>query len=318
MPLPVILLWGAAALLGAVGVKKGLSASGNFNRAKSIGEHAQGKYADKVRETDKQRKSTQKKLESLGKLKVSVFTSDIKFMVDALRKGRSKLSEFDIVVTVEQLKEYERLVIGSLEIEKGLASGAAGGALAAMGAYGAVGSLATASTGAAISGLTGVAATNATLAWLGGGALSAGGLGMTGGMVALGGVVVGPALAIGGFILAGRAEEALTRAHAYSAKIDKTTAELGKVDLELKAIRANCTELAGVISKLSEAFNRVKVHDPRDKDFKRMLVVGMSLKQSLEIPVMDKAGGATQRLKSKYSGLLRVAGPEVPEAKELK
>ena len=45
-----------------------------------------------------------------------------------------------------------------------------------------------ASTGAAISGLTGVAATNATLAWLGGGALSAGGFGVAGGMAVLGGL----------------------------------------------------------------------------------------------------------------------------------
>ena len=66
-----------------------------------------------------------------------------------------------------------------------------------------MGTLATASTGAAISGLSGAAATNATLAWLGGGALSAGGFGIAGGTLALGGIVLGPALAIGGFMMAG-------------------------------------------------------------------------------------------------------------------
>ena len=51
---------------------------------------------------------------------------------------------------------------------------------------------ATASSGAAISSLSGVAATNASLAWLGGGAASAGGFGMAGGAIVLtaGGAVI--------------------------------------------------------------------------------------------------------------------------------
>ena len=55
----------------------------------------------------------------------------------------------------------------------------------------AVGTFGLASTGTAISTLSGAAATNATLAWLGGGAIAAGGLGMTAGVVVLGGVTVG-------------------------------------------------------------------------------------------------------------------------------
>ena len=51
-----------------------------------------------------------------------------------------------------------------------------------------VASIGTASTGTAISTLSGAAATKATLAWLGGGALAAGGLGVAGGTVVLGGV----------------------------------------------------------------------------------------------------------------------------------
>lgn len=56
-----------------------------------------------------------------------------------------------------------------------------------------VASLGTASTGTAISTLSGVAATKATLAWLGGGALAAGGLGVAGGAVVLGAITVGGA-----------------------------------------------------------------------------------------------------------------------------
>ena len=56
-----------------------------------------------------------------------------------------------------------------------------------------VASLGTASTGTAISTLSGAALTKATLAWLGGGALAAGGLGVAGGVVVLGAIGVGGA-----------------------------------------------------------------------------------------------------------------------------
>ena len=56
-----------------------------------------------------------------------------------------------------------------------------------------VASLGTASTGTAISTLSGAAATKATLAWLGGGTLAAGGLGVAGGAVVLSVIGVGGA-----------------------------------------------------------------------------------------------------------------------------
>lgn len=92
-------------------------------------------------------------------------------------------------------------------INGGLAALGSGG-LAGLATYGGVGMLASASTGTAIAGLSGAAATNATLAWLGGGALSAGGFGIAGGTAVLGGIVAGPVLAIGGMMLASKAEAA--------------------------------------------------------------------------------------------------------------
>ena len=66
--------------------------------------------------------------------------------------------------------------------------------------------LGTASTGTAISALSGVAATNAALAWLGGGAIAAGGSGIAGGALFLGmfgpiGIAVGAVSAAGGLML---------------------------------------------------------------------------------------------------------------------
>lgn len=69
--------------------------------------------------------------------------------------------------------------------------GIMGGSMA-LGAWALVSAIGTASTGTAIGTLSGVAATNATLAWFGGGALAAGGAGMSGGMLVLGGIVAAP------------------------------------------------------------------------------------------------------------------------------
>ncbi len=307
MPLPLI-LWGAAAALAATGVVKGVQASNNFDKAKEIGKDAEDKYKKASEKLDASRNETQKVLEALGKLKVHAFSHQIKHLVDTIKKtksARSALNGFEEIVTVEELKNYEKLVLNSLEIEKGLASGIGGGALAAIGAYGSVGALASASTGAAISGLSGAAATNATLAWLGGGALSAGGFGMAGGMVALGGIVLGPALAIGGFMLASKAEEALTKAHQYEAEVETAVANMEVMKTALKAIRDNAGEISKTITELVARFEKVKVFDDSDPAaFETMLTLGKGLKNVLDVAIITKDGAATKNIKSTISGAL--------------
>lgn len=311
MPIP-LLLWGAAAALAATGVVKGVQASNNFDKAKEIGESAERRHKRALAELDKDREATQKSLEKLGELKVYTFTHQIKFLIEAIKRAKSKtasskLNDFSEDFTIEKIKEYEHLILTSLEIEKGLGTGAVGGALAAMGAYGTVGTLATASTGAAISGLSGAAATNATLAWLGGGALSAGGFGMAGGMLALGGIVLGPALAIGGFMMASKAEEALTQAYAYDANVDTAIAKMETVKLTLKAIRTSVAELTSIIHEIATRFEFTKVDDDSDlKKFDNMIYLGKGLKEVLNIPVLQPNGDANTHIKSQCSGFIEL------------
>jgi hypothetical protein len=307
MPIPLI-LWGAAAALAATGVFKGVEASGNFGKAKEIGEAAQSNYNEASEKLDQARAQTQAALAALGELKVHTFTHQIKHLIEAIKKqknAKSTLKDFNEGLTIDELKAYEKLVLNSLAIEKGLASGIGGGALAAIGAYGSVGALASASTGAAISGLSGVAATNATLAWLGGGALSAGGFGMAGGMIALGGIVLGPALAIGGFMMAGKAEEALTKAHQYDADVDTAIAEMDVMKEALKAVRSNTTEMTKTINALVTRFEAIKVDDDSDRAaFEKMVALGMGLKKVLDVPIITQDGAATKNIKSTISGIL--------------
>lgn len=311
MPLPFI-LWGAAALLAGTGVVKGVGAMNDFEEAKTIGESARRRYEEAEDDLQTYRNKTNSEFERLGKVKLSTFKNQINHLVAVIKRSKnatSKLSDFNVNISVEELKEMERLVLKSLEIEKGIGSGAATGALAAMGAYSGVGVLATASTGTAIAGLSGAAATNATLAWLGGGALTSGPLsfGMYGGAIALGGIVLGPALAVGGFMMASKAEEALTQAHKYRAEVDIAIAELGKIKVVLAALQTNAKELGSALTQMANRFNLIKVNDDSDANsFEAMLIVGKGLKNLLDIAIMKTDGGATKNIKAQISGYIKI------------
>lgn len=228
MPLPLIpvLLGGASLLAGAIGVKKGLDAKEDFDRAERIGKSAQRRHENAVANTKKSQERTTALLVELGTLRKNIATNELREFIEKV--GNANLRN----ISREELDQMKNLVKESLAFDAkvgSLAGTVASGALAGFGATGSVGLLATASTGTAISSLAGAAATNATLAWFGGGALAAGGLGMAGGTAVLGGLVAGPALAVGGFMLANKAEEALEKARDYETKADNAIAGLNRI-----------------------------------------------------------------------------------------
>lgn len=311
MPLPIV-LWGAAAALGATGIFKGAKAVGNMKEAKEIGENAQVNYDEALNDLEQKKEETNIKLEELGRLKLSIFTHQIKHTIDVIKNSKSKkssgtLENFESSISIEELKAMEAMVLNSLKLEAGLLSGTAGGALAGFGAYSSVGLLASASTGTAISGLSGVAATNATLAWLGGGSLASGGFGMAGGMMALGGIVAGPALAIGGFMLASKAEEALTKAMEYSAKVDKAVSEIKMIETILDGIQKNADEVIYTLNQLVDRFDSMKVNDDSDPQaFKQMIINTTVLKNVLDCKIIDEQGSPIKNIKHTCQGLLRI------------
>ncbi|HHP8293256.1 hypothetical protein [Acinetobacter baumannii] len=218
-----------------------------------------------------------------------------------------KLENFESSISIDELKEMEAMVLNSLRLEAGLLAGTTGGALAGLGAYSSVGFLASASTGTAISGLSGVAATNATLAWLGGGSIASGGFGMAGGMIALGGIVAGPALAIGGFMLASKAEEALTKAVDYAAQVDKAVAELDMLGVALIGIRQNVDEVTDTLNELVQRFEVMKVNDDSDPQaFKQMIVNTKILKDLLDCRIIDEEGSPIKNIRHTCQGFLKI------------
>lgn len=112
----------------------------------------------------------------------------------------------------------------------------------------------TASTGTAISALSGAAATNAALAWLGGGALAAGGGGMAAGNFLL--AMAGPVgWAIGGTALVGSAFLLGHKNAEIAEKANQETAKIKAKTASLKAAKEEITKLLTLTQQHADGVN---------------------------------------------------------------
>lgn len=264
MPIPFI-LGGIALAAASYGIKKGIDAKDDFDTANSVNSRAKRTYDDAFNALDKQRERTKNSMENLGKLKFSIYENQLIPFVDVFERIKNiDFEDAQIQNEFRNLKidQKDMLAIkkAALDIQStigaGITSLGAGG-LAGLAAYGAVGAFGAASTGTAIAGLSGVAATNATLAWLGGGSLAAGGFGMAGGMAVLGGIVAGPVLAVGGAMLASKAEEAKHDAYSNLSKAELLAEEMQTATVKTKDIEQRFAEVSVILAKLQHIFSKL-------------------------------------------------------------
>ena len=315
MPLPFILA-GAAILAGGYGVKKGIDAKSDFDKADSLNSQAKNVYSEATKELEAARDKAQRSLTQLGKTKFDIYESKLIPFVEAFSQIKNidfqdaKLKEeFKLAgLSRNDLRAIERSALEMQDVVTGGVSALGAGGLAGLAAYGGVGALASTAGGTAIAGLSGAAATNATLAWLGGGALSAGGFGMAGGAAVLGGIVAGPVLAVGGMMLASKAEEAR---HAASTNLSKARAaaeEMKTAAVATGAIQKRFSEISSVLKKLDKHFEPLLSGLQRrvaaGKDYNRYSVadrtgvmmaaaLAKTIKNVLEAPLIDKDGALT-------------------------
>jgi hypothetical protein len=243
------------------------------------------------------------------------------------------LHEFKLTaISEEEVAVFERDLaeISALDVSMGAGQSVVLAALGAGGVYSAVGALASASTGTAIATLSGAAATNATLAWLGGGSLAAGGMGVAGGMLVLGGLVAGPALAITGFTLANKAEEALTRAEEYAAEVKRKIAEIEQIHVMLDGIIANIEECETALDRLMHAFlmavpqyhvtlkkfsakRRQEEAAALEAGLLRLITIFKTIKEVVQTPLLDEEQALQAGFSEKVSHILEVANiPQLP------
>ena len=271
MPLPLIPILGGAiaAATAGVGIKKGIDAKNDMDLAKSVNQEAQS-IAKKAEESIKRTKEyTAKTIEFLGRRKIDILSGSVNDFVTVFEQIKN--IDFQESEGLDELKNFNPQSPGFIQLKKvsmeaseitvnGLAA-LGSGALLAFGTYNVVmgglgGLLVTATTGTALSSLSGAAAVNATLAWLGGGAVGVG-FGMAGGMAVLGGLVAGPALAVGGSLLAKQADKAYWDAHSNREKA-KTFAEQAEgICSTLRAINKRAAHLQELLSKLNQPFTEL-------------------------------------------------------------
>ena len=315
MPLPLILLGGAAVLAGVYGAKKGVDAYSDHKEAVGLNEAAEQLLTEAERRLKHEREKCTAKLEQLGRLKFEAWDRELGRFCSLFERLRNVEVVGDpradrVAWSDEELAEMKSLSGYASEVMSGGLTAVGSGALVGLASYGGATMFATASTGTAIGSLSGVAATNATLAWFGGGALSVGGLGMAGGVAVLGGIVAGPVLAVGGMVLAAKARENLAKARTNHALAEEQASEMELARTKVRGIRKIAKQFAKVISATVERTTPVldglamtiarhgtdfaKYPDEAKRDVYLAVQFVQCLKALLEAPILTKDGALNE------------------------
>lgn len=322
MPIPFIIA-GVALAAGAYGVKKGFDAKSDFKDASETNEQAQRIYDGAARKLETTREETQDSLGALGELKFNLYQNKLIPFVAAFKKIHNIDFQHDAIedelqLAVDQadMADIENATLKMTDIISGGIVSLGTGGLAGLAAYGSVGLLASTAGGTAIGSLSGVAATNATLAWLGGGAISAGGLGMAGGAYVLGSIVAGPVLAIGGMMLASKAEEAKHNAYSNLSTAEVAAEQMETANVAAQGVHARIKEIHHVLGKLEDTFEplldglqSLVTHSPKNWsgkiDYMKLpkedqvgimvsMMMAKTIKNVLETPILDEQGLITE------------------------
>lgn len=196
------------------------------------------------------------------KLKAVSILTDFENYVNSMRNAPYELTKIASQVAVRRQafeREIHHLELESRNADKvsGSVAGAgvlAGAGVAAFGPAAAMGvatTFGTASTGVAISTLAGVAKTSAALAWLGGGAMAAGGGGMVAGQALL--AMAGPVgWAIGGTALLGGGLLASSKNKKIAEKAERQTREIKEETSKVKKINEKVVREIRAVSSLND------------------------------------------------------------------
>lgn len=319
--IPLIL--GAAALAtGAFGALKGAEGIGNMNQAKEIGEQAQQKYESSLQNLKAAWEITNQSAEVYGQMQLRIKQGTISGFIAFIERigQRASQNNLDIVagldISTQQIQEYKTEVIKAEQWVKGGVSAAVAASVAGSSAVTLARSVGTVqvsrffglwATETAISQLGGAAAWNATIAWLGGSSMAVGG-------AVLGGITLGPALMVGGFQLAGKGEEALTKAREYEANVNVEIANIEAAQDFLLQVKRRTVELANLVCNLNNraksALQELEAQPfNRDRDaskFQEVALLIKALAEIMKIPILDNEGllnPTTLTIQAKYKTL---------------
>jgi hypothetical protein len=315
-------LLGAVALITATGgVVAGADGVSNMKKANNIGKDAQKRYEHKQNSVKGKFQATQNLAAEYGQIQIKVKLETIGRFIAFIEQIGQHVSVSDMEfleglegVSSQQIQEYKTATLEAEHFLKGGFKAVGAGYAAGQSAVALVGLFGTASTGAAIGGLSGAAAWSSTLAWLGGGSLAAGGGGMALGTFVLGGIALAPALMIGGFVLGGQGEKALTKARIYESKINTEMAKLDTFEDYLGQVQRRIIELKDLVDDLNnravdymlELESKPFVREQDAAKFQQVAFLIKALSEIMKIPPLDSAGNLnheTTLLRAKYRNI---------------
>lgn len=304
MPLPLIPVVIGLVAMSGTGVGFGIKGGSDMARAKQIANDAKAELEECAVWYQDQELSISEVVQAYGyrqcELQAGVLGAWLEWLeVNEKKVRKLRRSYVDGVrVVVPDVPSLRLRIMDARSVVEGTASAAIAAVAAQQAALFGVRSLAMASTGVAISTLSGVAAENAMLAWLGGGALSAGGGGMAAGTMVLGGLTVAPALLIGGLMLSMQGEKALTQAMAYQADVEVACEQMvARVEL-FDGLRWRIEEMSGIAETLGvlameslESLASLEF-DPalHAEEFQETALLMRALGEVLSTPLLDADG----------------------------
>ena len=304
LPLIPLALIGLGASTGIGGVVTGVMGGLKMKDAQSVADAAHKRYDESLALTQARVDESNGRIQEYGRQQEQARELVVKRMAAFLERQRRRIKPGTaqlldgIEAEQQELEAFAGALTADVNWLKGAGIAALTGAGASAGIPSAVTALGAASTGTAISSLSGAAAHNATMAWLGGGALSAGGGGVALGTAALGVVTIGPTLLIGGLTLTSQGEKARTKAKEHEAKVAVAVEEQAALRSSLDALDARTSEvgdvLAGLVHRAQEALSDLESlnFDPAEHtaEFDRAMALTLAVKDISAAPLIDDDG----------------------------
>lgn len=228
---------------------------------------AKNRYFAAKDKLDHQKKITNKAANVLGGKSADVWSNELAHFLELMdhftKNSRKLISEktkdSNPISTERHLSIINDKTISKNASQKkeAMAVGVGTGALACAALYGSAAAFGSASTGAAIAGLTGAAQANATLAFLGGGSLSSGGLGILAGKVALGGVFLSATYAAYGLYSNLQAMSNLEEAEKLSIEVTEEVKKMTKLELFLKELESTLLLYGDTLDQMTVLYKDV-------------------------------------------------------------
>ena len=304
LPLIPLVAIGLGASTGLGGLVTGVMGGLKLKDAQSVADAAQKRYDESLSNTQNQVSDSNARIQEYGRQQEQARRLVIErmgtFIERHQRKVRQSATQLLDGIDAEQrdIDAFAGALTADVNWIKGAGMAALTGAGISAGIPSAVTALGAASTGTAISSLSGAAATNATMAWLGGGALSAGGGGVALGTAALGVVTVGPTLLIGGLTLNSQGEKAMTNAKEFQAKaavaVEEQAAFRSVLDVLDTRIAEVSTVLAGLVDRAVVALSDLEEldFDPdlHATEFQHALSLTFAVRDICRVPLIGEDG----------------------------